>query len=623
MQDGARLRRLVLAAVLLMLLAAAPDAAAADATFDRRDVLVGVDGAEILVYGSDGSLKRTLDAGRGEDVRGMALDEDGRLYATTFSGNSVVRFDAAGRLSGTFGSDYDSSPESILFDRDGSAYVGQAEGEADVVKLDGDGRELARYPVEREDYGSDWIDLDADQRTLYYTSEGTTVFRYDVETEKQLEPFSDALTEAYALRILPEGDILVADWTRIVRLGRSGEIVATYDAAGQDGWFALNLDPDGHSFWSADYDTGDVVRFEIDTGKVLTRFSTDRAVRGLLVVGERTAALTSELPSFSLALRSPRDVSWSAKQLAVNLFLAAAAILLIAFPAQLFNATFEQHVDEIRGRLRRIRPRLGHVPSFRRRRTWVAYTGLTLAVAFVYAFLDPDFLTGGGSTELYLGVILGLLLTTLVFAAAEVAYMQARHRDRGRLRLFPEALAIALVCVAISRLAGFQPGYLYGVVVGVVFARELARKEEGRRTALTAAWLLVLGLAAWLVQTPVHDRALDAGSALPIRVLDVALVTTFTAAIEAVAFGLVPLRFLAGAKLFEWSRVAWAALIGTGIFLLVQVLLNPQAGYLSTSPFWVSALLFLAFGLASVLFWGYFRFRPMHRPPEVPSARGV
>jgi sugar lactone lactonase YvrE len=621
MQDGARLRRLVLAALLLMLLAAAP-AAAAESAFERRDVLVGLDGGEILVYGSDGSLKRTLRT-QAQEICGMAFDEEGRLHATTFRSNSVVRFDAAGNPLGTFGSGYDANPESILFDRDGNVYVGQAEGGTNVVKFGRDGRELARYPVQREERGSDWIDLHPDQRTLYYTSEGTTVFRYDLRSAKQLDPLTESLTDAFALRILPNGDVLVADTTRIVRIDNDGELTSTYDATDEDDWFALTLDPDGHSFWSANYVTGDVVRFEIDTGKVLTRINTDKKVRGLLVVGERTAALTSELPGFSLALRSPRDVSWSARQLAVNLFLAAAAILLIAFPAQLFNATFEQHVDEIRGGLRRIRPRLGHLPSFRRRRTWVAYAGLTLAVAFVYAFLDPDFPTGGGSVELYLGVILGLLLTTLVFAGAEVAYMQVRHRDRGRLRLFPEALAIAVVCVAISRLAGFQPGYLYGVVVGVVFALELAREEEGRRAALTAAWLLVLGLTAWLVQTPVHDRALDAGSALPIRVLDVALVTTFTAAIETVAFGLVPLRFLAGAKLFEWSRVAWAALIGTGIFLLVQVLLNPQAGYLSTSPFWVSALLFLAFGLASVLFWGYFRFRPMHRPPEVPSARSV
>jgi hypothetical protein len=63
----------------------------------------------------------------------------------------------------------------------------------------------------------------------------------------------------------------------------------------------------------------------------------------------------------------------------------------------------------------------------------------------------------------------------------------------------------------------------------------------------------------------------------------------------------------------------WFVLIGLGVLGFAHVLLNPSAGYLAdttrTSFFTLVGLL-LVFGIASVLFWGYFRFRPKRKQPE-------
>jgi hypothetical protein len=48
----------------------------------------------------------------------------------------------------------------------------------------------------------------------------------------------------------------------------------SYDAVGEDCWFGLALDPDATSFWSTDFCTGDVARFSITTGALLTTFNT-------------------------------------------------------------------------------------------------------------------------------------------------------------------------------------------------------------------------------------------------------------------------------------------------------------------------------------------------------------
>ena len=87
--------------------------------------------------------------------------------------------------------------------------------------------------------------------------------------------------------------MLVADNAFIVRLDAGGNVIQTYDAPGEDGWFALNLDPDGASFWSASFVTADVFKFDIASGAVLLSFNTGtggNTVFGLSVFGEITVS---------------------------------------------------------------------------------------------------------------------------------------------------------------------------------------------------------------------------------------------------------------------------------------------------------------------------------------------
>jgi hypothetical protein len=104
-------------------------------------------------------------------------------------------------------------------------------------------------------------------------------------------------------------------------------------------------------------------------------------------------------------------------------------------------------------------------------------------------------------------------------------------------------------------------------------------------------------------------------------ILDSVLAATFVAGIEGVVFGMIPIRFLAGSKLFAWSRAMWAALFGVGAFLFLHVLLDPESEYLAdpnSVPTTTILAFFAAFGLISVLFWAYFRFRT--KRPESISA---
>lgn len=292
-----RLRQAVLAAIVAGLAALAFTQSASTSAFTTGDVFVSVSNGLVNEYTPAGALVQTLDTTKGAGIftTGLSFDVGGNFYVTDFNANDVSKFDSNGVLQGSFGSGYGSDPESVLFDAAGDAYVGQADGSHQILKFDSTGAPLGTFSPATEDRGTDWIDLGADQCTMHYTSEGTSVKTFNVCTNTQGPDFATGLpgSVAYAHRILPDGGELVADTEEIVRLDAGGSVVQVYDAPAHDGWFALNLDPDGTSFWSADFNTSDVYHFDIASGSVLGNFNTGTApqtVFGLAVKGELTAA---------------------------------------------------------------------------------------------------------------------------------------------------------------------------------------------------------------------------------------------------------------------------------------------------------------------------------------------
>ena len=276
------------------------------APFQEGDVFAAVGNGRVAQYDENGAFKDILDTTRGGFTTGMAFDSNDNLYVTNFTDRSISRFNSSGTLTESqfvTSPTGANSPESIVFDADGNFFVGHADGNADVAKYDSAGTLLDTFRVAIEDRGSDWIDLAADQKTLVYTSEGFEVKRFDTDTKTQLSDFATlADRPAFALRLLEDGGALVADSVNVKRLDSSGTTIQTYDVAGNNGFFALNLDPDGSTFWSGDQFTNDLFQFDIASGNLVQTIDTNLNVGssqlfGVTVLGERTVALPPPSPA--------------------------------------------------------------------------------------------------------------------------------------------------------------------------------------------------------------------------------------------------------------------------------------------------------------------------------------
>jgi hypothetical protein len=309
---GRRAPAALLAALLVTagVLVAALGAGVAHANgvaFEKGDVLAGTGNGKVSHFSPTGTLRDTLEteSGAPEDT-GMCFDAAGSLYTTNFAVNSMSVFDSGGNLiTKSFGSGFNEHPESCAFNASSDVFVGQADGEHHVLEFNTKGESVASFaPETAGQRGTDWVDLAGDQCTLNYAGEGSEIRSYNLCTKTQLTAVATGLpAPCFAHRILSDGSELVACSSAVEHVNAKGEIIKTYELKTAGGepvgnLFALNLDPDGKSFWTAQLQAnGEIWRVDIATGTTITQFNSGAPVdvAGLAVVGEVTPQPKIEL----------------------------------------------------------------------------------------------------------------------------------------------------------------------------------------------------------------------------------------------------------------------------------------------------------------------------------------
>lgn len=278
-----------------------PTQAAHAVLYQNGDVFIGLGKGKIGHYKSDGTFIENLatTVSSGENT-GMCFDGTGDLYVTNWTVGKMTKFDNAGALLiHPWGlNPFSAHPEDCLVNMAGDVYAGEVDGANKLTKFDQAGNFIADWSPATQVRGMDWFDLAADQKTIFYTSEGSSIKRFDVSTPSgtQLADFKTGLSgPCYALRIRDNGEVMVACTNQVYQLDSSGVVLQTYTKASL-GFsssallFAMNLDPDGTSFWTANYFNGKIVRAKISDGSVLTTFTVapDVTSAGLAIFGELT-----------------------------------------------------------------------------------------------------------------------------------------------------------------------------------------------------------------------------------------------------------------------------------------------------------------------------------------------
>ena len=354
-----------------------------------------------------------------------------------------------------------------------------------------------------------------------------------------------------------------------------------------------------------------------DTGKGARRVTASCDPEGATVAQAMFQVLPVAVhrPAFVTSLPLPSQISLDPGALALSAAIAIGAIMLIAFPFELFNSAMEENYDEVRGWFG-LGPR--GVPEEKTRHRTVSFFVFTAVTALACGFLSPDFGFNRTSVVLFLGICVALLVMAVAFSLPADIGIRRQFGEWGKLNFLPGSVIVTIVMVALCRIFEFQPGFFYGALAGLAFRSALSEKVQGKMTAANWLFSLALSVGAFFLRVPVSAAAAEPGSSIWWIGVEICLTLIFLWGIEGLAVGMLPMRFLDGRKVLRWSKPAWAALFFLGVFTTVHVLLRPGSGYVGSTSDAVRIGVMIVFalcGLGSLLFWAYFRYRPARWVP--------
>ena len=351
----------------------------------------------------------------------------------------------------------------------------------------------------------------------------------------------------------------------------------------------------------------------------------------------RSPAPGSGRTEVSRALPGPGQVKFTLASISKALALTVFLVLLVGFPAEIFNRTLEDNYEEVQRWLGRLRPP-ARLTGRVRLRPSVQMAVFTVIAAVMCSLVDPELTHRESGWEgkgllLLIGFAVAIPLTTLAFAGPAEVYARRITKQKAALRVLPFALVVAALFVFMSQAGHFLPGYVYGLIAGygAVEGRRLTVAQGGRAVLRGAAIVLAAALLAWVIWEPIRLRADAAHASAPILVLDSVLSLIVVLGLQAIVFGLLPMRFLAGGDLRRWNLWAWVAVYGIGMFFFVMLLVldnRPLADKAQQLHAVITVVaLFGAFAVFSTAFWIYFRRRPEepeeeeHVEPEDAEAK--
>ena len=131
----------------------------------------------------------------------------------------------------------------------------------------------------------------------------------------------------------------------------------------------------------------------------------------------------------------------------------------------------------------------------RARGSWLTLGLVLVAGTLLAGLLDPGFGWNRSTGGLLLGAGTRLLGVMAVGLAGSAWFV--RRRESGvslSVRALPGALVVAAARVLLSRVVGFEPGYLYGVLAGLVVGGALSAVDEGKQAALASGVTALVGV---------------------------------------------------------------------------------------------------------------------------------
>ena len=323
----------------------------------------------------------------------------------------------------------------------------------------------------------------------------------------------------------------------------------------------------------------------------------------------------STLPTAADSAR-PANILWA-------IGLTIVLVLLVAFPAHLLNTAAEHGTDRFSAWWARVRPKKRELPAaLERLNGWPLAIAGVIVASVISAFVDPRFgQDPGGSFRILGSILLAFILDVAVGWVLLLLFLRRTMPDsKARLRFAPASLLLVLAAVVFSRITGFQPGIVFGLVAGVVIGAALATAAKARVALIGLGYSFAAGVVAWIAYTIAAAVSGPDPSAFDLFVQET-LSAIAIGGMAVLPVALFPLRGMTGFDVFSWNRFVWAGAYAVGLvgfFFVLMPMPFAWQGVPLELGVWIG--LYLLYAVIAVAIWAFVT-RPWDRgkTPEKPE----
>lgn len=308
----------------------------------------------------------------------------------------------------------------------------------------------------------------------------------------------------------------------------------------------------------------------------------------------------STLPTVADSAR-PGNILWA-------IGFAVVLVLLVAFPTHLLNTAAEHGTDRFSTWWARTRTtKRALPPAIEKLNGWPLAIGGVVVASIISAFVDPRFgVDPGGSLRILGSILLAFALDVALGWVLLLLFLRRTMPDaKARLRFAPASLLLVAAAVVFSRITGFQPGIVFGLVAGVVIGATLATAAKARVALIGLGYSFAAGLLAWIIYTIVTAVSGPADSAVALF-LQETLSAVAIGGMAVLPVALFPLRGMTGYDIFAWNKIVWGIAYGLGLigfFFVLMPMPFAWQGVPLELGVWVG--LYLAYAIAAVAIWAF------------------
>ena len=291
--------------------------------------------------------------------------------------------------------------------------------------------------------------------------------------------------------------------------------------------------------------------------------------------------------------------------------------LLIAFPSHLLNSATEAGTDRVsewwaarRARLRALGAATSGTETSPPPAKAVDLSGWPLAAAGVLAaslissFVDPNFGFNAASVRVFLSILTSFLLDAVAGWFLLILFVRrATPSATARFHFAPASLLIVVVAVLFTRITGFAPGIVFGLVAGVAFGAVAATADRARQTMISLGYSFVLAIIGWAGYSAIAGTA-GAHPAAPLLFAQETLSSMAIGGLAALPIVLVPVRGMAGFAIWSWNRWIWASAYVIGLFGFFVVLMPKPFSWATVGlSVWTWIGLYVTYAITAVALW--------------------